>query len=74
MERLTLTLPEVAEALGLGRNTVYTAAKRGDLPLPIVKIGKRLVVPRQAVDELLASQPAGARPGTRRLQRQLTEE
>jgi len=56
--RVTLTIPEAAEILGLGRNGCYEAARRGEIPT--IKIGNRILVPRVALERLLAS--AGATP------------
>jgi excisionase family DNA binding protein len=48
----TLTLwPEVADILGLGRSAVYEAAGRGELP--VLRFGKRMVVPTAALRKLL---------------------
>jgi len=47
-----LTVREAAEHLRLARNSVYAAIRRGDLPA--VRIGKRLLIPRPALDRLLA--------------------
>lgn len=52
-ERQTLTIPEAAKALGICRNQAYEAARRGEIPT--IKIGKRLLVPRAALDRLLQS-------------------
>ena len=52
VERATYTIGEAAKALGIGKNTAYEAAKRGDLP--IVKIGKRLLVQGRAFEAMLA--------------------
>lgn len=52
-ERLTLTVEEAGEALGIGRNLAYDAVRRGEIPS--VKIGRRLLVPRAALDGLLGS-------------------
>ncbi len=49
---LTLTIPEAAELLRIGRNSAYEAVRRGDLP--VVRIGRRLLVPRQALLEMLS--------------------
>lgn len=49
--RLTVTMPEAARLLGIGRNTAYEAARRGEIPT--VRIGKRLLVPVSALDRLL---------------------
>lgn len=57
-ERKVITVPEAGEQLGLGRNAAYEAAKRGDIPT--VRIGRRLLVPRDAIDQLLARASAKA--------------
>lgn len=53
MERLTLTVEESAKALGIGRSAAYEAIRRGDIPS--IRIGKRLVVPKVALERLLAA-------------------
>ena len=50
-ERQTLTVEEAAEVLGIGRNSAYEAIKRGEIPA--LRLGRRLVVPRKALDRLL---------------------
>ena len=52
-ERQTLDIPEVAKILGCSRGTAYRAAREGRLP--VLRIGRRLVVPRHAFDRWLAS-------------------
>ncbi len=49
---LAWTIPEAAKKLGIGRNTAYEAARTGEIPT--VKIGKRLLVPREALERKLA--------------------
>jgi len=50
--RLTLNLwPDVGRALGLGRNSTFKAAKAGQIP--VLKLGKRLLVPKAALAKLL---------------------
>ena len=56
MEKMTLTIPEVAAALGVSRNSGYQLAKRDALPVPIIKLGKRLVVSKVALERLLNGQ------------------
>jgi excisionase family DNA binding protein len=50
---------EAAAILGVGRNTAYEAIKRNEIPS--VRIGRRLVVPRGALEQLLAArrEPSG---------------
>jgi excisionase family DNA binding protein len=51
-EALTLNLwPETAHALGVGKNAIYQAARRGEIPT--LRIGRRILVPRAALDRLL---------------------
>ena len=49
--RLTMTIPEAAEKLGIGRNQGYEAARIGQIPT--IKIGKRLLVPVTALETKL---------------------
>ncbi|WOH55139.1 helix-turn-helix domain-containing protein [Bradyrhizobium sp. BWC-3-1] len=51
-QRLTITISEAAERLGVSRNTAYEAARRGDIP--VIRIGKRFLVPIAAFERLLA--------------------
>jgi excisionase family DNA binding protein len=67
-EALTLTVTEAAHLLRLSRNTAYAAAKRGDIPT--VRIGRRLLVPRAALEELLGGRRS-QRVGTLELERTL---
>jgi len=48
---MTLTVNETAERLGIGRNQAYEAVKRGEIP--VVRIGRRLLVPMAALDRLM---------------------
>jgi excisionase family DNA binding protein len=52
----TYRIEEAAQLLGVGRNQAYEAAKRGQLP--VIKIGKRLLVPRAALDRMLSGEAA----------------
>jgi excisionase family DNA binding protein len=49
--RLTWTVEEAAVALGISRAFAYDAVRRGDIPA--IKIGRRILVPRSALDRLL---------------------
>ena len=52
MESLTLTVDETAKLLRISRNTAYTLANQGKLP--VVRLGRRLLVPKKGLDNLLA--------------------
>jgi excisionase family DNA binding protein len=53
MQRRTYTIDEVAALLGLSRNSAYVAAREGRLPIAVIKIGKRMMVSRAALDRFL---------------------
>ncbi len=55
-ERLTYKIEEAGRLLGIGRNQAYEAARRGDFP--VIKIGKRMLVPKAAFDRLLDGKAA----------------
>ena len=49
--RMTLTVEEAAEILGISRALAYALVKKEQLPG--LKLGRRLVVPRRALERLL---------------------
>lgn len=51
VERLCITVPEAAEMLGLSRNFAYELVKQKQLP--VIKFGKRLLIPRVALEKIL---------------------
>lgn len=53
MDKLTYTVAEAAKVLGIGRNTAYEAVRAGEIP--VVKIGKRLLVPVKALESMLST-------------------
>jgi excisionase family DNA binding protein len=50
-ERRTYDVDEAAEILGIGRGQCYAAVRRGQIAS--IKIGKRVLIPRTAIDRLL---------------------
>jgi len=50
--KLTLSVEEAAKLLGIGRNLAYDRVKMGEIP--VIKIGRRLLIPRAALEKLLA--------------------
>ena len=50
-KRLCITVPEAAEMMGISRNFAYELVKQGKLP--VIKFGKRLLIPRVALDKML---------------------
>lgn len=51
--RRTYTVDEVAELLGLSRNSAYVAARANKLPVPVIRVGRRMLVSRAALDRFL---------------------
>jgi excisionase family DNA binding protein len=50
-QRLTVSVEEAARILGISRGAAY--ARAGDGSLPTVRLGKRLLVPKRALDKML---------------------
>jgi len=53
-ERLTMTLPQFAQATGISRGLCYDLARRNELPVPVIRLGRRMVLSRKAVEALLS--------------------
>jgi len=49
----TLTLKETADVLGLGLTTLRDGLRRGDLDLPQVRVGTRVLIPSASLLRLL---------------------
>lgn len=54
MKRKTLTVEEAARVLGISRTGAYQLAARGELP-GTIRLGKRLVVSKAALERLLGA-------------------
>jgi excisionase family DNA binding protein len=55
-ENPTMTVEELAEILGTGRTATYDAVRQGGLP--VIKVGRKLLIPTAAVRRLLELDPA----------------
>ena len=51
VEPLTYSVETAARLLGIGRNSAFEAIRQGQLPA--VRIGRRLLVPRRAIEKML---------------------
>ena len=51
LESRKLSRRNAAKVLGIGRTAAYEAARTGQIP--VIKIGKRLLVPKTALDRML---------------------
>jgi len=61
MTKLTLTMAELAQALGIDRVTVYRLLKNGTLDIPVVHIGNSARVRMVDVEAYLARLAEDAR-------------
>jgi len=50
-DRLTLTVTEAAQMLGISRAMAYECVRTGDLPA--IRLGGRILIPRERFDEML---------------------
>jgi excisionase family DNA binding protein len=53
--KLTYTVTEAAELLGISRTTAYACVKRGEIPS--VVLGHRILISRTQLEQLLATLP-----------------
>jgi excisionase family DNA binding protein len=65
-ERLTFTVEEVAKRLGLSRGLTYEAVRTGQIPS--VRIGRRILIPRAALERKLQSPRTETPPSARQTQ------
>ena len=52
-ERLTINPPEFAKLAGISKNQAYMLAANDSLGVPVIHLGKRIVLSRRAVMRLL---------------------
>lgn len=55
----TMTVSEAAALLGISRSSAYECVRLGSIPS--IRLGRRIVVPRHALQQLLAT-PTGQSP------------
>jgi excisionase family DNA binding protein len=51
MDKLIVSVPEAANLLGVSDDLVYELTERGDIPC--IRLGRRKLIPRQAIDALV---------------------
>ncbi len=72
--RRTTGVEDAAAMLGIGRRTAYALIRQGTFPTPVIHAGRRVVIPRAAIERLLtegipvapsppATAPNGIPPG-----------
>lgn len=59
-KRETITIEEAAERLGISRTLAYRLAQHDELPVPVLRLGRRLLVSAAAIDRLLGKQVTGS--------------
>jgi hypothetical protein len=60
VDKKTYGIAEFAALLGLSRSLGYAEAAKGELAgIPVIRVGKRMVVSRVAADRVLAGVRAG---------------
>jgi excisionase family DNA binding protein len=62
LQRLTYTVEEAGDLLGISRGSAYNLVRTGQIPA--LRMGRRLLVPRVALEDILrhASPPSAERP------------
>ena len=56
-ERLTMTIPEAAQMLGISKNLMYPLTRSKDFP--IIQVGTRRLVPKKAFECWVEQQTGG---------------
>ena len=52
-DSFVMSIPEFAKVCSISRALAYDLARRDELPVPIIRLGRRMVLSRQAVEALL---------------------
>lgn len=53
--RETLNIETAGKMLGISRPVAYQLARRDQLPVPVIRLGRRMVVSRRALEDLLSA-------------------
>jgi excisionase family DNA binding protein len=51
-KRVTVSVEEAGQILGISRGLAYELARQGRLP--VIRLGRRFIIPRKGLDDLLA--------------------
>lgn len=63
-EPAVLSIPEACTRLGIGRTLGYELARTNRFPAPVIRLGRRLVVSRLALERVLSGEvPPSASQG-----------
>lgn len=55
VSRETLNIEAVGKMLGISRPVAYELARRDQLPVPVIRLGRRMVVSKRALEEVLSA-------------------
>ncbi len=50
--KAAVSIEQFCRVAGIGRNSGYNAARQNTLPVRTIRVGKRILIPRCAVEEL----------------------
>ena len=56
----TVDVATAAIILGVNKSTIYRAIERGDAPFPFIRVGDRILIPREALDRILRGEAVSA--------------
>lgn len=54
-DRETVNIETVGKMLGISRAKAYDLARRDELPVPVIRLGHRMVISKRAIEALLDS-------------------
>ena len=52
-DSLVISINSFARVMGISRGLAYDLARRDELPVPVIRLGRRMVLSRKAVEALL---------------------
>jgi predicted DNA-binding transcriptional regulator AlpA len=58
IDRETVNIEAAGKILGISRPTAYDLARRDALPVPVIRLGTRMVVSKRALEDLLNERKA----------------
>lgn len=55
IERQTVNMPTAFKMLGISRPVGYELAKHNKLPVPVIRLGNRMVISKRALEAVLSA-------------------
>ena len=56
----TVTVHEAARLIGVSADALYDAIRAGASPVPVIRVGRRILIVKAALDRLLSGQEASS--------------